>query len=267
MAHSNSSPVTSPTPSTTTTLSTLPAGTSFILIMQMNERPLSRVDTWPNASTSYQEFSRSRCNGCAAAAGTIGAGVVSRVCDADDNLDGDEVTSRLQGDGPIEPVVPLKGAIGGSQPINLDVLRSTPHHTCAGHYATADAQFKVGQCFYSILISLFVNLSITLLSKNCTSHKDYWWLELCVCTLFLCKPVHCGLLTHIINSPFPGSLAWRLPHTFNADQYVWCRLGSWAESSCRCWISTTLCKQEMELNLEKWVLVLRNESYHVCNHY
>ena len=153
---------------------------SLLLIMQVatSEKTLNRTDTWPNASTSYHEYRASRCNGCAAAAAdslrtTVGQGAdsvrttVGQGEEDDDELrvggiggevgviidgvDGpDQVMSRLQEDGPImhQP----RNTIGGSQPINLDVLRSTPHHTCAGHYATADAQFKVGHfdLFHSI---------------------------------------------------------------------------------------------------------------------
>ena len=127
-------------------------------------RALCRVDTWPNASTSYQDFRASRCNGCAAAGitspgtttagnGTGMSGVYSGGEECEDCIDDPPVTSRLQTD-------PLPhhtmATMGGSQPINLDVLRSTPHHTCAGHYATADAQFKVDTILY--LFTTFITV-------------------------------------------------------------------------------------------------------------
>jgi hypothetical protein len=177
-----------------------------------SEKTLNRTDTWPNASTSYHEYRASRCNGCAAAAADsiratatgggggglhhagdhstgdngfgLGTGLGDIIVDGVDNGMQDEFTSRLHQDcdGP-----PIRDTIGGSQPINLDVLRSTPHHTCSGHYATADAQFKVSTLFS---FSHFLSRSLDLCPLFSPISLLFLFLALCVSlSPPLCLPI------------------------------------------------------------------------------
>ena len=98
--------------------------------MQLQDKPmLCRTPTWPNATTSYQDFrtgggTAPRCNGCAAAAATGGGAV-------EDEVDG---------------IGTIEGGAMSCQ--TLDTIGTPVGHTCggnecSGHYATADAQFKV----------------------------------------------------------------------------------------------------------------------------